>query len=120
MSDPIEQARLNMNRRHFFSKASLGLGALTLGSLLGCGKDPKAPDLPTVIQNLHVPPKAKRIIYLFQSGGPSQYELYDHKPLLRERHGEELPDSIRKGQRLTGMTANQTSMPSSGAKAAPG
>jgi len=59
----------------------------------------------------HFAPKVKRIIYLFQSGGPSQLELFDYKPLLRERHGEDLPASIRMGQRLTGMTANQSTKP---------
>jgi hypothetical protein len=117
MKDPIHKAALQMNRRHFFGKASLGLGALTLGSLMGCGKQSSAtptPDLEAFVRNLDLPVKAKRIIYLFQSGGPSQYELYDHKPLLRERHGEELPESIRGEQRLTGMTANQGSKPLAG------
>ena len=56
-------------------------------------------------------PKAKRIIYLFQNGAPSQLETFDYKPLLTKMHGEELPESIRKGQRLTGMTSNQESFP---------
>ena len=56
-------------------------------------------------------PKAKRIIYLFQSGGPSQIDMFDYKPNLNEVHGQEVPDSVFNGQRLTGMTAGQTSFP---------
>ena len=59
----------------------------------------------------HHPPRAKRVVYLFQSGGPSHLELLDHKPRLAEFHGQELPDSIRQGQRLTGMTSGQKSFP---------
>ncbi|HIO81548.1 TPA: DUF1501 domain-containing protein, partial [Candidatus Poribacteria bacterium] len=58
--------------------------------------------------------KAKRIIYLFQSGGPSQIDLFDHKPLLNQKQAEELPDSVRRGQRLTGMSANQATLPLAG------
>jgi uncharacterized protein (DUF1501 family) len=60
---------------------------------------------------LHHPAKAKRVIYLFQSGGPSQIDLFDHKPKLTEETGKELPDSVRQGQRLTGMSGNQASLP---------
>ncbi len=59
----------------------------------------------------HFPPKARSIIYLFMSGGPSHLDLYDYKPLLNKRHGEQLPDSVRGGQRLTGMSGNQSSIP---------
>ncbi len=59
----------------------------------------------------HFAPRAKRVVYLFQSGGPSHLELLDHKPRLKEFHGQELPDSIRQGQRLTGMTSGQKSFP---------
>ena len=64
----------------------------------------------------HFAPKAKRIIYLFQNGAPSQLDLFDHKPLLQKLQGTELPPSIRKGQRLTGMTANQAKFPLAGTK----
>ena len=64
----------------------------------------------------HFAPRAKRIIYLVQSGGPSQIDLLDHKPLLQERNGEELPDSVRRGQRLTGMSGNQATLPLAGAQ----
>ena len=99
-------------RRDFLTKTSLGLGALTLGSLIN--PDPVFgntnnfslnPKLP------HFPAKAKRIIYLFQSGAPSQLDLFDYKPLLKKLHGQEIPDSIRGTQRLTGMTAGQGSFP---------
>src|SRR5437667_1237606 len=59
----------------------------------------------------HFPPKAKRVIYLFQSGAPSQLDLFDYKPALRNRRGIELPASIRMGQRITTMTSGQTSLP---------
>ena len=94
----------------------MGLGAATLASLLqpvslfGKSSNPfqDTPGSP------HFAPKAKRVIYLFQSGGPSQMELFDYKPRLEKMHGEELPASIRQGQRLTGMTSGQTSFPLAG------
>ena len=74
--------------------------------LRGCGQRPAGlPGLP------HFPPKAKRVIYLFQSGGPSQIELFDYKPRLMEFQGTELPESVRNGQRLTGMSASQSTFP---------
>ena len=113
---PKDEFFQQLNRRHFLSKMGLGIGALSLGSLLGCDTEPmlKKPfsnSLGGILDGTHFAPKAKRIIYLFQSGGPSQLELFDHKPLLRKRHGEDLPASIRMGQRLTGMTANQSTKP---------
>lgn len=81
---------------------------MALGDLL-----PKAEAAPRagVLSAAHHEPKAKRVIYLFMSGGPSQMELFDYKPLLEKQHGQELPDSVRQGQRLTGMSANQASLP---------
>ena len=67
-----------------------------------------------VLGRTHFTPKVKRIIYLFQSGAPSQLDLFDYKPLLNKMNGDELPESIRQGQRLTGMTAGQTSLPLAG------
>jgi len=75
---------------------------------------PRAQDTPPLPAGLHHAPRAKRIVYLFQSGGPSQHDLFDPKPLLNERHGEQLPDSVRQGQRLTGMSGYQTSLPLAG------
>ncbi len=111
---------LMQNRRAFLSKSSLGIGTAALSSILGMSFFTKG-DKGIIeridksgngaIDALHFAPKARRIIYLFQSGGPSQLELFDYKPLLNERRGEELPESIRKGQRLTGMTSGQDSFP---------
>ena len=96
-----------MTRRHFFERTSAGLGIAALASLFE--RDLRAeggmPGLP------HFPPTAKRVIYLFQSGAPSQMELFDHKPKLKDLRATELPESIRQGQRLTAMTAAQTSFP---------
>ncbi|MEX2566411.1 MAG: DUF1501 domain-containing protein [Cyclobacteriaceae bacterium] len=108
----------HIDRRQFLTKTSLGLGSLALSSLLDPGKlmAKMAPNSNGggVLDNLHFVPKAKRVIYLFQSGGPSQMELFDYKPLLNERFGQELPESIRAGQRLTGMTSSQNSFPLAG------
>ncbi|MGN6509153.1 MAG: DUF1501 domain-containing protein, partial [Chitinophaga sp.] len=105
---------LNMNRRRFLSRLSLGLGSVALGSLLipdlfGGGGMEEEMGFPPGIP--HFAPKAKRVIYLFQNGAPSQLESFDYKPKLREMMGQELPASVRMGQRLTGMTAGQSSVP---------
>jgi len=92
-----------MNRPDFFRLPSMTLGAAALSSLLAEDQSPGV--LP------HFPPTAKRVIYLFQHGAPSQLDLFDYKPNLTARRGEELPDSIRQGQRLTGMTAFQAKFP---------
>lgn len=106
------------SRRDFLSKTSLGLGAAALAGLLnpGVALARSLPDDPSkgILGQPHFTPKVKRVIYLFQSGGPSQIDLFDPKPLLRERNGEELPESVRKGQRLTGMTAGQQRFPLAG------
>lgn len=98
---PISNA---LNRRTFLKNSLLGLGGIALSAMNGKDSIPGT-ELP------HFAAKAKRIIYLFQSGAPSQMELFDYKPLLKERFGEELPDSVRGGQRVTGMTSNQRSFP---------
>jgi len=99
-----------MTRRHFFGASSTGLGTAVLATLFN--QDLRAAEASAGLDGLpHFAPKAKRVIYLFQSGAPSQMELFDHKPKLGEMLGTDLPDSIRKGQRLTGMTATQTSFP---------
>jgi hypothetical protein len=105
-----QQLADTVNRRSFLTKASLGLGSLALGSLLprNLFSTPSPEQLPLVP---HRAPKAKRIVYLCQSGGPSQLELFDYKPFLQKMHGKDLPDSVRKGQRLTGMSAQQSSLP---------
>ncbi|AKP53476.1 DUF1501 domain-containing protein [Cyclobacterium amurskyense] len=104
---------LNQNRRKFLSKMSLGLGSVALGSLLmpnlfkGTGSIES--ELAAAIPDFA--PKAKRVIYLFQNGAPSQLESFDYKPKLTTMFGQDLPESIRGDQRLTGMTANQSSFP---------
>ncbi len=97
------------NRRQFLTASGLGLGAIALGSLSGgpaqAAWQGTLPELP------HHPARAKRVIYMFQSGAPSQFETFDYKPGLVDIQKTELPDSIRMGQRLTGMTSKQTSFP---------
>jgi len=106
------ERRLNVNRRHFLGKLSLGLGSVALGSLLVPGLfKGNEEDLGPVAGMPHFAPKAKRVIYLFQNGAPSQLESFDYKPLLNKMRGEELPASVRMGQRLTGMTSGQSEFP---------
>jgi len=109
---------LNLNRRTFLHRAAVGIGSMALGSLLNHGCRQNNDEALAGIQGAlpHFAPKAKRVIYLFQSGAPSQFELFDWKPKMREMHGQELPDSVRMGQRLTGMTAGQKSFPLIGAR----
>ncbi|MGD9853325.1 MAG: DUF1501 domain-containing protein [Planctomycetaceae bacterium] len=107
-------------RRDVLSRFGMGLGAMALADLMSSadgaapsrsgGLDPAAAE-PPALPSLHLPAKAKRVIFLFQEGGPSQLELFDDKPVLRERHGTELPEDVRGGQRLTGMTGSQSSLP---------
>ena len=114
MEKDILEHRLNINRRRFLSRLSLGLGSVALGSLLipdlfsGIGSDSEADVIPGIP---NFAPKAKRVIYLFQDGAPSQLESFDYKPKLREMMGQELPPSVRGGQILTGMTSGQKSFP---------
>ncbi|MBS1707491.1 MAG: DUF1501 domain-containing protein [Armatimonadetes bacterium] len=101
---------LRLTRRQFFGRAAQGVGAMALTSLL--------PNMAwadgTQVKGVHHAAKAKRIIYLFQAGGPAQQDLFDYKPKLREMHGQQLPEGVRKGQRLTAMSANQASIPLAG------
>ena len=117
MIGPLDERRQQLTRRQFFNRYSLSIGTAALAALLkedGWAAPPPGdvntttgglPDLP------HFAPKAKRVIYLFQSGGPSQLELFDHKPQLEKLRSQNLPDSVRRGQRLTGMTAYQSTFP---------
>ena len=100
--NPLDQHKLLVTRRHFFNKAATGVGTAALASLLGSE---------TRAAETQLPPKAKRVIYLFQHGAPSQLDLFDYKPDLAKARGSDLPESIRMGQRLTGMTAYQTTFP---------
>jgi hypothetical protein len=100
-----------INRRLFLRASGLSLGGLALSQLLR-GAGPKA--TPGVLAAPHHEAKAKRVIYLFMAGGPSQLDLFDHKPLLNKMNGQDLPDTVRKGQRLTGMSAHQSQLPLAG------
>jgi hypothetical protein len=113
--DAIKVAQA-LNRRHFLRNSGAGLGALALSSLTGAAtKTVRAASTPTAsnqyLPQPHFTPKAKRVIYLFQSGAPSQFETLDYKPKLRELQGQDLPASVRMGQRLTTMTSGQSSFP---------
>ncbi len=105
---PRPEPALDLTRRHFFGRAANGLGTVALASLLredlGAAAAPSEP-------THHFRPTAKRVIYLFQSGAPSQMDLFDHKPALAGLRGQELPDSVRRGQRLTVMSSRQPSFP---------
>ena len=91
------------NRRDFLKRSTFGLGSMAVAHLLGPSRG--------LGDGVHIPAKAKRIIYLFQSGGPSQMELFDYKPALEKWHGQEIPDSIRGTQRNSGMVTNQSTFP---------
>src|SRR6187549_371358 len=107
-----------LSRRAVLNRFGMGLGGIAVANLINpaglfaSGSDGQ--DRGVLNGQFHVPPKAKRIIYLFMAGGPSQMETFDYKPILRARNGEQLPDSVRQGQRLTGMSGNQSSLPLAG------
>lgn len=101
-----------MDRRNFLNRTAMGLGAMALQQLLS----PFGATAGTLEEQLQaalprIAPKAKKVIYLFMAGGPSQFETFDYKPKLQQLYGSQLPDSVRKGQRLTGMSANQSALP---------
>ena len=109
-----------VSRREWLGSFGMGLGGIALAEMLGreaaaesgaAGMALPPGSTGGVLDAFHVAPKAKRVIYLFQSGGPSQIDLFDHKPLLVEKSGEQLPESVRGSQRLTGMSGNQSSIP---------
>jgi hypothetical protein len=111
--NPIHDQFTAMTRRHFFGRGALGLGTAALASLLPQRSSAAEATSPTGgLPGLpHFAPKAKRAIYLFMNGGPSQMDLWDYKPKMDELFDKDLPDSIRKGQRLTTMTSGQTRFP---------
>ncbi|HVN79864.1 MAG TPA: DUF1501 domain-containing protein, partial [Terriglobia bacterium] len=113
--DLEREFKLLLTRRQFFGRTSVGIGTAALTSLLApnafsqeANFNPKTGGL---LGLPHFAPKAKRVIFLHQSGAPSQMELFDYKPALKKLHGTELPDSVRNGQRITGMTSGQDSFP---------
>ena len=106
------ESSFGMSRRSFLNQLGMGLGGLALGSMINPLQ--AQTDNGPALSGTHFPASAKRIIYLFQSGGPSQMDLFDYKPRLNREHGQELPDSVRQGQRLTGMSTSQASFPLAG------
>ena len=120
MPHHCSQQNPQYSRRDFLTKTSLGLGALSLASflqpfeVLGQVNNRHLITDGGALGGPHFAPRVKRVIYLFQSGAPSQLDLFDPKPLLKKMNGEELPASVRGGQRLTGMTAGQNSFPLAG------
>jgi len=116
MTPPMFQTPRSITRRHFLGRTASVLGPAALASLISEGQVSAAPSDNKktnrgVLGGTHFPAKAKRVIYLFMHGGPSQMELFDYKPALWKLHGQELPDSVRGSQRLTGMTSSQKSLP---------
>lgn len=109
--EPLLENKLHINRRQFFGRCATGIGTAALATLVNpellamTADDPMAPKMP------HFAPRAKRVIYLHQSGAPSQLDLFDYKPQMKEQFDKDLPDSIRMGQRLTGMTSGQARFP---------
>jgi Protein of unknown function (DUF1501) len=107
-----------LTRRALFGRTSVGIGSAALASVIGdaalLAEGDKSLPAHGTLAAFHHPPKAKRIIYLFMSGGPSQMDLFDYKPRLNELNGQQLPASVRQGQRLTGMSAHQASLPLAG------
>jgi len=102
-----------INRRHFLNRFGMGLGGVALAEMLASEQASASvvPDSLGALGGTHFAPKAKRIIYLFMSGGPSHLDLFDYKPTLNKLHGQQIPDSVRGNQRLTGMSGNQSSIP---------
>ncbi|MBM3968141.1 MAG: DUF1501 domain-containing protein, partial [Planctomycetes bacterium] len=118
-----------LGRRDWLMRAGMGLGGIALADLMARNGSARTSEPNSVfagpvsaagivtrgvLNPTHHLPTAKRVIYLFMAGGPSQLETYDYKPLLNEKQGEPLPDSVRQGQRLTGMSGNQASLPLAG------
>lgn len=109
----IEDLARRMDRRDFLSRTAMGLGAFALQQLFGpvaaLGATVSEGALLAGVKTLA--PKARRVVFLFMAGGPSQFETFDYKPRLQGLYGQQLPDTVRKGQRLTGMSANQAVLP---------
>src|SRR6266853_1357406 len=112
--DSPAQIQTALSRRTFLRQSTTGLGALALASLLNprlfAIESGSGPTVTGALKNLHFAPKAKRVIYLFMSGAPSHLDLFDPKPKLAEMTGKDLPESVRHGQRITGMTSGQKNL----------
>ena len=113
MSRPhtIRELELMMTRRQLFGRSVLGLGTAALANLLGPDLLAETQGTGTVQYGLHHAAKAKCVIYLFMSGGPSHHDLWDYKPKMKDIFGQPLPEHVRDGQRITGMTARQKTLP---------
>lgn len=111
MDDSGDRIARVLSRRQFLNQSGVGLGAMALAQLMGPAALAQTPDAGGLAGLPHFAPKAKRVIYLFQGGGPSQFETFDYKPVLAGRANTDLPDSIRMGQRLTAMSATQARFP---------
>jgi hypothetical protein len=107
----LRKSALLQTRRYFLGRAATGIGTAALATLLNPSLVRADAAKPPAGSFPNFAPKAKRVIYLFMSGGPSHIDLFDYKPALKKFHGTELPDSIRNGQRITGMTSGQKSFP---------
>jgi hypothetical protein len=103
------ESTLGMSRRQMLNSFGMGLGGMALADMLAPGAASAAEG--GTLKKLHHTAKAKRVIFLFQAGGPSQIDLLDYKPVLNKKHGTQLPEEVRKGQRLTGMSGSQSSLP---------
>jgi hypothetical protein len=120
MSGYCNSIDYSLNRRDFLGRFALGIGGAALTTLLNreAAAAPATPEkinpFKGILDAPHFAPRAKRIIYLFMSGGPSQHDLFDYKPLLNQMNGQDLPASVRMGQRLTGMSGNQATLPLAG------
>ena len=113
--NPIFEYHRQLSRRQFFQGAGLKLGGLALASLAASSSHAATPTTPQIHPPLpglpHFAPKAKRLIYLHMNGAPSQLDLFDYKPGLRDRFDQDLPESVRNGQRITTMTSGQDRLP---------
>ncbi len=115
--NPLREAALVETRRHFFGRSAAGIGGAALASLLNpdlFAATANAPDANPIggLSGLpHFAPKAKRVIYLFMSGAPSQLDMWDYKPEMNDWYDKDLPESIRNGQRITTMTSGQERFP---------
>ena len=105
--NPLSTHFNDLSRRSFLGLTGIGLGTMAVRSLMAA--DVKSIATPEV--GAHFAPKARRVIYLFQSGGPSHIDLFDYKLSLEKLHGQDLPASVRQGQRVTGMTSGQATFP---------
>src|SRR5687767_7987536 len=109
---PADERALLLSRRHFFGRSATGIGVAALASLLGRDASAAGPKRVGGLAGVpHFAPKAKRVIYLFQNGAPTHVDLFDYKPELTKRRGEQIPDSIVKGARFSTMTSGQTVRP---------